>query len=498
MRFSLAYATGLVVVWFSLAGAIAAAAETYELRDVKDSADLSKVRAQIEVSGALRVKADQEEKQLGLNVSAVIQYDEHRLPANLDGRGWLRQYSQADATIRIDNGEHHPKLAANRRLLAVYVTADKARIFRPTGPMTRDELELIDIPGNSAVLPLLLPGKSVEVGAKWAVPADTLAMLLGIDSASSTDVQCTLKEVKADKLAKIELSGNVDGSAGGVATEIAVKGNFDYDLTARRVSRLDLSINENRAIGQVGPGLKVWCHVQLTAERLEQSQVLTDDRLIRAARLPESTALLLSCESPADGYHFLHSRQWHVVDQRQNVTALRLIDRGELVAQCNIAPAKTEAASASGNGGDPVDVGKLEPAKAMTLEAYVQAVQKTLDKRFKRLVSSNETTTKNGLKAFVVVTEGEAQEVPIRWVHYLLTHSSGKQVGLVFTMAPKQAELFGSAAEELVNTFRIGPAAGAPAKSTSSPTAKARPVPATKPPPAGAAKLPERKPRVAR
>ena len=113
-----------------------------------------------------------------------------------------------DTTIRIDNGEHRPKLAAARRLIAVYVTPDKARIFRPGGPITRDELELLDIPGNSAVLPLLLPGKAVAVGAKWAVPADTLAMLLGIDSASSCDVQCTFKEVTVNKLAKIEFAGN--------------------------------------------------------------------------------------------------------------------------------------------------------------------------------------------------------------------------------------------------------------------------------------------------
>src|SRR5262245_42590623 len=228
MRSSTACRIGLVVLGLSFWGAIAAAKETYELRDVKDATDLTKVRAQLDVTGTLKAKADKEEKELTLTASAVMEYDEHRLTAARDGRGWLRQYSQAEATIRIDGGEHRPKLSPNRRLIAVYVTADKARLFRPGGPITRDELELIDIPGNSAVLPMLLPGKPVEVGAKWAVPADTLAMLLGIDSASSTDVQCTFKDVGVNKLAKIEFAGNVDGSAGGVATEIAVKGDFDF------------------------------------------------------------------------------------------------------------------------------------------------------------------------------------------------------------------------------------------------------------------------------
>jgi hypothetical protein len=176
------------------------------------------------------------------------------------------------------------------------------------------------------------------------------------------------------------------------------------------------------------------------------------------------------------------------MDQRQNVTAMRLLDRGELLAQCNIAKAgiaKTEP-------------GQPEPAKVTTLEAYQQEVRKALDKRFRKQISANEFTTKAGLKAFHVVVEGEAQEVPVRWLHYLLTHSSGKQFGFVFTLEPKQASRFGTGAEELVNTFRLD----GPAETTKAPPAKtAAPKTATAPKSKStpsAQKLPERKPRVAR
>ncbi len=466
----------------AILGASAFAKDTYDLRDIKDATDLAKVRAQLDVNGTLKTKADGKEEHHSMSVSAVMEYAEHRLSTARDGRSTLRQYERAEATIRIDKGEHQPKLAASRRLMAVHVTAEKARVFCPTGPMTRDELDLIDIPGNSAVLPLLLPGKAVEVGAKWPVPGDTVAMLLGIDTVSSTDVQCTLTEVTTPKVgpgkvAKVQFAGHVDGSAGGVATEIALQGNFEYDLTARRVSRLDMHINENRAIGQVGPGLKVSCRLQLTAQALQYAPQLTDDRMIRLAREPDAAALLLSCES-AEGHRFLHSRRWYVVDQRQNVTALRLIDGGEMLAQCNIAPAKTEATK--------TEPGKADRAKPMTLMAYQQEVRKSLDKRFQKQISVDEVTTKAGLKAFVIVAEGEAQEVPVRWVHYLLTHPSGKQAGLVFTLEPKQAERFGTAAEDLVNTYRID-----------GPTSTAKALTTKKPTPA-ASRLPERKPRVAR
>jgi hypothetical protein len=113
----------------------------------------------------------------------------------------------------------------------------------------------------------------------------------------------------------------------------------------------------------------------------------------------------------------------------------------------------------------------------------------------RKQISSNEFTTKTDLKAFAVVAEGEAQEVPVRWVHYLLTHPSGKQIGLVFTLEMKNTTKFGTAAEDLVNTLRIdGPtptAKASPAKTATTPAPKTNPMPA-------AQTLPERKPRVAR
>jgi len=165
---------------------------------------------------------------------------------------------------------------------------------------------------------------------------------------------------------------------------------------------------------------------------------------VRAARDAEASAGWLRFHSARDGYRLLHSRQWHVVDDRQNLVALRLLQRGELIAQCNISPGKP-----------------LESGKPWTLETYQEEVQKTLDKRFRKIVSAEEKTSRTGLKLLTVVAEGEWQEVPVRWVYYLLTHKSGKQVGLVFTLEAKAVERFGLAAEELVSGLVIDdPTAG--------------------------------------
>ena len=77
-------------------------------------------------------------------------------------------------------------------------------------PLTRDELEVIDILGNTLLLDRLLPEGPVAVGDQWKPAGEAMAALLGLDGATRCDVQCTLKEV-TDRVARFELAGSVEG-----------------------------------------------------------------------------------------------------------------------------------------------------------------------------------------------------------------------------------------------------------------------------------------------
>jgi len=252
------------------------AAESYNLSDPREAAPLVRVRTQLDVHGDLLTKADNKEQKHRLQVSATLEYDERRLGISGESRLSLRHYQQCNATIRIDQGEHKPTLHASRRGLAVKVTADRATIFCPASPLTREELDLVDIPGNSAVLPLLLPGKPLEIGGTWTVAADTLAMLLGIDTVSASDVRFVLFEAAEGGTAKVQFAGHVDGAAQGVATEIRLKGSLDFDLTARRIGRFEMTVNEDRRIGHIGPGLNVECRLVVTATPVKSAPQIED------------------------------------------------------------------------------------------------------------------------------------------------------------------------------------------------------------------------------
>ena len=112
-----------------------------------------------------------------------------------------------DAEFRIENS--HRVFATQRAKFAVR--------FDGASFESRDELDLIDVQGNSILLDVLLPNRSVSIGKTWKLASSPLAQLLGLDVISQSDVVSRLVSVK-DQIALVETSGIVSGAVGGVAT----------------------------------------------------------------------------------------------------------------------------------------------------------------------------------------------------------------------------------------------------------------------------------------
>ena len=128
----------------------------------------------------------------------------------------------------------------------------RTTLFSPSGPLTREELDLIEVPGNSAVLYTLLPEKAVAVGASWDVSCEVMAALLGLDNCSHSDVKGKLLSVEKG-YGKLEYSGAVDGAVTGVATEIQFKAKALIELSSKRLTSFSLAVKESRSIGPAHP-----------------------------------------------------------------------------------------------------------------------------------------------------------------------------------------------------------------------------------------------------
>lgn len=444
----------LVVAIAALHSGSLSAADGVMLQSATKPNDLTRIAVKMEVGGDLKVPGEGKPKPLKMSVVASMKYDERLLESTTGHARSLRHYDEAQATIKIENGSVTPALSDEHRLVGVDWTGDVCTLYSPGGPLTRDELELIDLPGGSLLLDGLLPATAVAQGATWNQPDAFWATLLRLDAVGANDVASVLKELVAGQHADVELAGHVDGAVEGVSTEIEIKGRYRFDLTRQRIVSFALAVQEKRSVGYVGPGLDIVARLEMTLEPLAESPTLADTAL---AGLPLDLAAagqLLGYQSPTQEYRLLNDRRWHIIDERPELTQLRYVDRGELVAQCNVAP------------GTKAPAGKHTP-----LEKFQEDVRKALGESFGQFVHATSGTSPLGYVVHRVVASGTVQELPIEWRYYLLADEQGRQVIFAFTLEQPLVETFGDADELLVGSLTI---AQPPAETAAKPTPAAQ------------------------
>lgn len=421
-------------------GATTARAENaYDLRAGKTEKN-TRVEAMLDVGGEIMLVEDGRPRTHPMSVSAQINYDERHLMVRKDEpytNRSVRFYRRTRADIKIGEGTVQPVLRESRRLIVADEENDRVLIFSPTGPLTRAELDLIEIPANSLLLDRLLPAQPVKMGERWRHDDALLAKLLGLDAVSQSDVHSELKQVTGGR-AKIELEGKLLGAIGGVATEIEVKAKYRFDLNQHRVTGLGLLVKEKRAIGLVNTGLDVVAKLQLALAPVDGDGELSDAALAQLPLEPRPEFLALECESPTKKFRVYHKRDWHLMTDAGDLLALRYLDRGELVAQCNIS-----------------SLANVEPGKRPSLADFQRDLESSLGKSFERFVEASESTSSHGHHIYRVIAEGRVSDLAIQWHYYLIADGEGHLAVFAFTLESELAERFGDADEVLAATIEF-------------------------------------------
>jgi hypothetical protein len=409
------------------------------LQHPRVAGDLAHVEVLLEVGGDLKIADEGKIKPLKMSVVGKMVYDE-RLVAVVKDTGHLRSvryYKLADAAIKIDKGGLKPHLRDERRLIAVATGEGVPTLFSPQGPLNREELELIDVPGNSLLVDELLPAHAVAVHDQWQHSDQLLAGLLGLDAVSQTDVRSELKEID-ETSARVELSGTVQGAVAGVATEIELKGRYKYQFKQERITWLALLIEEKRSVGHVGPGADVVARLQMTIAPQAEAGPLSDAAIAGLPLEPAPPQTLLEYEPAARDFTIQHDRRWYVMSDKAGTLAMRLVDRGELIAQCNVSK-----------------LPNTDPGKHPTLARFQEDVEQSLDKQFKRFLQASEGTNSLGYTVYRVVAEGVAAELPIQWIYYFVADPHGHQVVFAFTLEEQFVPQLAEADEAIVKSLVI-------------------------------------------
>jgi hypothetical protein len=398
----------------------------------------------MDVSGDFKERATEAQgKGLPVAMSGAcrLTYHEKTLAAGPGPHRAVRYYENAESDVKFKDGGHSPSLGAQRRLVGVAVDAPVVTLFSLGEPLSRDELEVIDILGNTLLLDDLLPERPVAVGDVWKPDGKVVAALLGLGGTTRCDVQCVLREV-TDTVARVELIGSAEGPVNDTSARIKLKGRYRFDLGTKRIDWFALVTREDRGISQVADGFDVGVRLQIAVTPEAAPQQLTDAALAAVDIEPTPQRSRLAFQSPQDRWEILCDRCWYLnSDDRENAL-LKRIDQGSLAGQCNIS-----------------SLPERDPDKLVSLEEFQEDVRRALGKSFGEFVEAKQSVDGSNHRVLRVVVQGvvhnKTTDAPIRWIYYHVADRGGRQVALTFTVEQERIEQFADADRAIVESLQF-------------------------------------------
>jgi len=249
----------------------------------------------------------------------------------------------------------------------------------------------------------------------------------------------------------MQVTGEVGGAIDGVATEMELKGKFVYSFTHGHITSLALLIKEKRSIGHVSPGLDVVARIEITVAPLAESAQLTDAAIEKLATQKAGTATAAKAEQliyEHASFSLQTDRRWHLIEERPDTAVWRMVDRGELVAQCNMA------------------LRDVTVGKTVTLATFQSEIKKALGKNFQQFVHASQHINENGNACFRVIAAGEVTGLPIQW-NYCMVTDGKKQLTFAFTLESSLEGRFAEADQPIINSIKFVPS---PAETAAEPT----------------------------
>ena len=367
----------------------------------------------------------------------------------------VRQYHQAEARLKIAGTTVHTALPADARKVLVTAANGRLHPWLPDSFVTRAERDLLVVPFDPAWQDLLRPPPAAGVETSWTLATEELAGLLCIDTVTTGSVMATVERIEEACLV-ISLEGGITGGVDGVPTSIDLTASYRWDASAADGARersglitLTARMHEQRQAGHVTPGLNIEAVIETTrrwgataAAEPEEAPAEQAGGPCRPRRGPGRPGSLWLTD-PRGRFDLVYDARWRPIQQQADQTVLRLIDRGRLLGQVSIIPLPPAAESPS-------------------LAAFQRDIERSLDGQFNHLVVAAESVRSNGTRILRVASDGEADGLPFRWIHYHLTGIHGTPATLSFMVESGLLERFGEADQLLVDGFTVAGAADRP------------------------------------
>lgn len=401
-------------------------AQTYTLTESPRAGDCFRIHLEMKLAGEARVPGDDGPKTLPLSATADDEFAERVLATNPAKA--VRLYEAAKVVIGMGKDKSERTLRPDCRLIVAQRVADQLITYCPDGPLSRAELEVTQHLDTLA-LTGLLPGKAVSVGQTWKLPNAVVQALCSLEGMESQDLTGKLESVSGEE-ARIVVTGSASGIDLGALVKLTVRAVCRYDLKQQRVMALEWKQKDEREQGPVSPAASFEATTTIARRfQEEQPKGLSDYDLVNIPDDPQPPAenLTLLYQDPQDRFTLVHAREWHLTARTEEHLTLRLMDRGDFVADVTVTPWT-----------------KAEAGKHLSGAEFKQFVDDQPDWESDEVREDGELNLETGYWAYRVSALGDLDGLKVLQNCYLIAGPEGDQVVLAFKMRPAQADKFGT------------------------------------------------------
>lgn len=405
-----------------------APAQSASLTEKVSPGDHFRYELKLDVNGVLKVDRDGKVQPLTLKGDASHRYVERVEAADVGGAGGkvVRHYDTASSTTTVAGDVSKRELSADRRLVVAARTESGTLHICPTGPFTREELELVGEHFDTMAIPALLAGKELKAGDSWDVSNDAAQHACQFDGLVKNALRGTLTAVK-DGVASFRIDGSAEGVELGATARVTVKASGTFDTARGRVTSLTWEQEDDRDLGPASPAMTVRAIVTVTRTPLaeEPKELSAEARAVVPAAAIPTEMTLLRLADPDGKYTLTYPRGWAIVGQTGGHTVLRLVENDQFVAQATLTPWKK------------ADKGQHTPPAE-----FKQALAKIPNWQAGEVLADAETPMTDGRWVFKFSAKGKQDSADVVQSFYLLAGPNGDQVVLtILTTQDRLAKL---------------------------------------------------------
>ena len=431
----------LLSITFTVFIAVFVSAQTATLAEEVKVGDTDRVAISLTVNGKIKTTgADGKPDALSLQATATHRYAE-RIDA-LDERGAvaraIRGYTACESEAIMLGAKTKRTLPTNRKVIVVQKSPEGTTVYSPLGSLTRDELDVTAGHFDTTTLAGLLPGKAVAVGDNWAISPAVVQAVCLFDGLTKHELVGKLIEVKGEA-ARFTIEGTAEGVEVGAAVKLTIAMKGTFDLATKRVVALSVEETDVREQGPVAPACEVKAVLEMTRIKHAEDSV----ELTAADRAKVSTdgkiapgLLALRHDDPASKYGFFYSRDWYIVASTNEHLVLRLVDRGNFVAQATVLGWK-----------------KVAPGSHASVVEIKDAIAKQPGWIAEKMTEDGEIPTDAGRWLYRLVARGKQDDVAVQQAFHLLAGPTGEQLVVTIIARVETADKIGTRDVQIVNSI---------------------------------------------